>query len=167
MSTDSPPTQPLHTGAVSSDDAPTEQFDMVAPAAPYTPPGRHRLGELGPAESRGALSMADQVVEKIAATALGEIDEIGGSARRMLGVPLGSTEPDQTPRVQAHVAGQRVGLDVAASISYPAPVATVADRARAHVAARLGALTGLQISRVDITVTALSMPAAREGRALL
>lgn len=127
--------------------------DLVPPAAPHVPAGRHRA--LREPALRGDLHVADGVVEKITATALGEVPEIGGTARRVLGVAVGS---DDLPHVTATVSGGAVVLDAAVSVVYPAPVAPATDRARAHVVDRVGELTGLRVERVDITVTALTRP---------
>ena len=132
------------------------------PAAPYVPAGRHRLQR--EPELRGDLDIADGVVEKIATAALGEVPDLGGAARRVLGVALGSDEPDGRPNVTATVSGASVVLDVAASVAYPAPVAPTADRARAHVIDRVGELTGLRVERVDIKVTALTRPQTASRR---
>ncbi|MBW0102895.1 Asp23/Gls24 family envelope stress response protein [Pseudonocardia sp. KRD291] len=150
--------------------------DAATVVIPRTPPpghageaGRHRADDATAtacAESRGTLEVADQVVEKIAATALGEIDELGGAAPRMLGVPVGSGHPDRSPRVEATVHGRVVDLDVRATVTYPAPIARTADRARAHVSARVGELTDLTVRGVDITVSALATEPASKGRGL-
>lgn len=86
------------------------------------PTGRHRTAAgphtgLAPAEERGGLELDDAVVEKIAATALGEVDEIGAAARRVLDV--GGGDPDRRPRVDVAVHGPVVDLDVRATVSYP------------------------------------------------
>lgn len=114
---------------------------------------------------RGSLTIADGVVERIAATALGEVEHLGGPARQMLGVAVGSTNPDRLPHVEAVVTGTIVSLQVRATVTYPAPVGAVADRARRHVTDRLDALTGLSVRQVDITVTALPAPVVK-GRTL-
>ncbi|RZT89027.1 putative alkaline shock family protein YloU [Pseudonocardia sediminis] len=120
-------------------------------------PGRHRA-DTAP-DDRGSLSIADTAVEKISAAVLDEIDEIGGAARRVLGLPMGSDHAEQRPRVTATVSGGSVSLDARVSVSYPAPVAATADRARRHLAVRVAASTGMQVTHVDITVTALTTPA--------
>ncbi len=108
-----------------------------------------------PAQDRGELTIADQVVEKIAATALGEVDQIGGAARRVLGVPLGSTDPGRLPQVRAQINGSVVTVAARCSVTYPTPVGRVTEQARAHLIERVGGLTGLIVAQVDITVTAL------------
>lgn len=137
---------------------------LAPPATPWAPPeGRHRADPTAVAD-RGELSIAEQVVEKIAATALGEIDHIGGTAPTMLGVPLGSVDPDRLPQVTAQVTGSVVTLAARCSVTYPAPVARVTDQARAHVIDRVDTLTGLRVAQLDITVTALTSPSPSSHR---
>jgi uncharacterized alkaline shock family protein YloU len=140
---------------------------VLAPtAAPWNPPEGHHRGEVVPAQDRGEVSIADQVVEKIAATALGEVDQIGGAARRVLGVPLGSTDPERLPQVTARVNGSVVTVTAHCSVTYPAPVGRVTEQARAHLVDRVDALTGLNVAQVDITVTALSTDTPSSRREL-
>lgn len=134
--------------------------------AETTPPAYGGTSLRPPAE-RGELTVADQVVEKIAAAVLAEVEGVGGSARRVLGVALGSDAPEGSARVSAHVDGSLVTLDVACSITYPDPVRTVSERARIRLIERVGALTGLGVRQVDITVTALTTPSTPSGRRLL
>ncbi|MBJ7607873.1 MAG: Asp23/Gls24 family envelope stress response protein [Candidatus Dormibacteraeota bacterium] len=132
-----------------------------APLAPSAPPcsphaGRYRVGaDLVPAAERGDLTIADGVIEKIAATLVAQVDQIGGTARRVLGVPLGSGDPDGLPQVRATVTGSVVALEVACTVTYPAPIGRVTDQARRHLIGRIAELTDLTVRQVDITVTAL------------
>lgn len=147
----------------------TRTTEVPASTPRSAPPsnGRHRADESPPAAAdRGHLEIADQVVEKIAAAALGEVDQIGGVARRVLGVPLGSEDPDRAARVSAAVNGSVVTLDVRATVAYPAPVAATTERARAYLVDRIGELTGLDARQVDITVTALTIAIADDRREL-
>jgi uncharacterized alkaline shock family protein YloU len=98
------------------------------------------------------------VVEKIAARAVGEVDEVGGVASRVLGIQIGSDAPDRSPEVHARVDGSIVTLDVTLSVTYPAPVGQVTRHVREHVADRIRTLTGLSTRQVDISVTALHHP---------
>jgi uncharacterized alkaline shock family protein YloU len=143
-------------------DTSTDTLPTMGPGT--SPDGRHR--PLAPAESRGELTIDPQVVEKIAAAAVIEVDQVGGAARRVLGVSLGSDSADQRPRVQAKVDGAGVTVEVRCSVAYPAPVALVTERVRAHLIARIEALTGLSTREVDITVTALTSTSASTRREL-
>ncbi|GAA3524573.1 hypothetical protein GCM10022222_03910 [Amycolatopsis ultiminotia] len=105
------------------------------------------------AAERGELTIEDSVVAAIAARAVREAGDVGGAAGRMLGI--GSSDPERPAKVTARTDGDRVTLDVRLSIAYPASVTKVSERAREHLIRRVGELTGLSVSRVDITVGAL------------
>lgn len=121
------------------------------------PTGR-RAAAASRAEDRGSLSIEDRVVEKMAAHVIGEVDDVGGAARRLLGVPTGRDDPDRSPQVRARVDGVVCSLQVRLSVGYPASVTRVTEQVRAHVTAKLKELAGLQVKGVDIVVTALHPP---------
>ncbi|RSN08014.1 Asp23/Gls24 family protein [Streptomyces sp. WAC 05977] len=106
-------------------------------------------------DGRGALTVADGAVERIAARAITEIDGVGGAASRVLGIAVGGEDLDQGAKVSAHVTGSTATLDVRLSVKYPLSVRATAERAREHLIRRVGELSGLAVTRVDITVTAL------------
>lgn len=118
------------------------------------------------APARGATTIADRVVEKIAGRAVTEVPAAGGAARRVLGISLGDDEEQDGPVVGAHVDGRVVTVDVQMSVTYPEPVAEVADEVRRRVDERVSTLTGLQVAQVDIRVTSLVPPAAPARRSL-
>jgi uncharacterized alkaline shock family protein YloU len=104
---------------------------------------------------RGALTIADRTVERIAAQAVTEVDGVGGSTARLLGVPVGGQNLDRSAKVSAKVTGDTATLSVRLSISYPRSVLRTSDAVRDHLTNRVQELTGLTVERVDITVTAL------------
>lgn len=110
------------------------------------------------AEDRGSLSIEDRVVEKMAAHVIGEVEDVGGAARRWLGVPAGREDPDRSPQVRARVDGVVCSLQVRLSVGYPASVTRVTEQVRAHLTDKLSELAGLQVQAVDIVVTALHPP---------
>ncbi|WP_435159618.1 Asp23/Gls24 family envelope stress response protein [Amycolatopsis sacchari] len=112
---------------------------------------------------RGRTDIATRAVERLAAYAATEIESVGGSARQVLGVTVGAEDQDRAAAVQAKVDGATAELDVRLSIAYPKPVAATCEEVRSHLVRRVGELTGLAVSRVDITVTALH-GAATAGR---
>ncbi|MGK3206057.1 Asp23/Gls24 family envelope stress response protein [Amycolatopsis sp. MEPSY49] len=113
---------------------------------------------------RGTLTVADQAVHRLAAHAVLEIDDVGGAVGRVLGVSLGAEDPGRSAKVTAHVTGGEVTLEVRLSITYPASVTRTSERARAHLERRVEELTGLTVTRVDLTVTALHTTAASSRR---
>jgi uncharacterized alkaline shock family protein YloU len=105
-----------------------------------------------PIVGRGGLSIADRVVEKIAARAALEVDGVGGVPRRILGRRAGPAVPGLLPRVRARVDGPIAVLSMSISVRYPTPVSQVAAGVRAQVAARLSELCGLDAAAVHIDV---------------
>jgi uncharacterized alkaline shock family protein YloU len=59
------------------------------------------------------------------------------------------------PKTSADVDGSRVILDLSISVRWPASVPEVTDAVREHVRSRVGELTGLTVTEVSISVTAL------------
>jgi uncharacterized alkaline shock family protein YloU len=110
--------------------------------------------------------MADRVLERIAAHVLTEVEETGGAARRVLGVPLGPTGQRTRPQVTAHVDGHLAILRMRITVAYPEPIRQVTRRLRDRVTSRLGELTGLEVRQVDIDIVRLTRP-QEQGRRLL
>jgi uncharacterized alkaline shock family protein YloU len=111
-------------------------------------------------ERRGRTEITERALEKIAARALTEVEEAGGVARRVLGIPLGRGSGDGAPQVTAWIDGSLAGLWMRISLGYPAPIRDVTRRLRDHVRTRVGDLTGLDVRQVDIEVVRL-LPAER------
>ncbi len=116
------------------------------------------------AGERGALTIGDTAVERIAAQAVTEIDGVGGSASRVLGVAVGGEDPDHSAKVAATVTGDAAALTVRLSIRYPLSVLQTTDSVRDHLIRRVRELTGLAVERVDITVSALHTVRTKTGR---
>lgn len=122
----------------------------------------HR-GDDDPGE-RGRTTIAARPIERIAARLVTEVDGVGGAAQRVLGVAVDGEDLDRSAKVTAQLSGEVASLEVRLSVAYPAPVAATTQRAREHLMRRLQELTGLTVSRVDITVTALHSDAVRVRR---
>ncbi|GAA3001134.1 Asp23/Gls24 family envelope stress response protein [Actinokineospora diospyrosa] len=122
---------------------------------------RPRTPETTDPAGRGSLTIADGVVAKIAARAATEVHGVGGSAHRLLGVEVGARRGVQ---VHATVTGTAVALDVRLSIEYPMSVRRVVGDVREHLARRIRVLTGLAVSGVEVTVTALRSATPAAGR---
>jgi len=165
-------------GAPPPDDTPTGQVPVTPPApAGFVPvtervtstantptPGIGRHAAEEPTGERGALTIEDVVVEKVAVAAAGEIDGVGGAARRVLGVSTGSNDGDGRPRASARVSGETATLEVRLTVAYPASVRDTTEAVRAHVRDRVEALTDLTVTRVDISVAALTAGKVSTGR---
>ncbi|MCO7218347.1 Asp23/Gls24 family envelope stress response protein [Klenkia sp. PcliD-1-E] len=109
------------------------------------------------AEGRGALEIADRVIEKIAAHAAAGVPHATGSPRRVLGLTV--SEDPGTPQVTAKVHGDVATVFIDLAVTWPAPVTEVTRAVRAAVIDRLTTLVGIGTAQVDIEVSAL--PAAR------
>jgi uncharacterized alkaline shock family protein YloU len=126
----------------------------VLPAPSGSRPGR---------TDQGMISINDRVVEKMAAQAAIEIPDAGAAASRFLGrsmagaSALGARQTSLTalPKSSADVDGSLVILDLSISVRWPASVPEVTDAVREHVRSRVSELTGLTVTEVSISVTAL------------
>jgi uncharacterized alkaline shock family protein YloU len=103
------------------------------------------------AEIRGTTTITDRTVARIAGRLVTDMEGVGGSSRRLLGLTVGNEEPN----IDARVTGDHVTLDVELSVAYPASVAKTTEAAREELTRDVGELTGLTVDRIDITVTAL------------
>ncbi len=137
----------------------TSTANTPAPAV-----GRHAAAE--PAGERGSLAIHDSVVEKVAVAAAGEVDGVGGAARRVLGVPAGRDDGDGRPRASARVTGETTTLEVRLTVAYPTSVRRTTEAVRDHVRERVHALTALTVARVDISVAALTRAPTHTGRVI-
>lgn len=112
----------------------------------------------GHLDGRGTTTIADRVVDWIAEQAVIGVDAAGGSARRVLGVPLGNDAGAARPTVASHVDGRIVTVDVELSVTYPAPVGRTTAAVRDRITHRVRHMTGLEVRQVDITVVSLVTP---------
>ncbi|WP_067452840.1 Asp23/Gls24 family envelope stress response protein [Actinomadura macra] len=104
---------------------------------------------------RGKTTISDRAVARIVAKVADEIEDTGGLARTVLGVPVPGRRPAHTDvRVDAGIVTVRMAL----SVAYPRPVRTVAHRVRESVRGRVEDLTGLTVRQVDIEVAELRHP---------
>lgn len=137
--------------------------------APSLTAGRHAAADNNgdsttDAAERGSLAIEDVVVEKVATAAASEVAHVGGAARRVLGMPTGREDGDGRPRVSAKVSGQLASLEVRLAVVYPASVRATTEAVRAHVRDRVQVLTELTVTRVDITVAALTATNASSAK---
>lgn len=110
---------------------------------------------LPPPEERGATTVSDRVVARVAAQAVSEVDRATGAPRVVLGQPLGGHDASTPARVEAAVDGRFVTVDVSMAVHWPAPVVEVTRQVRRHVTERVAALCGLEVVEVDIEVATL------------
>ena len=112
----------------------------------------------------GLISIADQVVTKIAACAATEHPDAGAAAIRMLGraVPgagqlgMRGTDLDALPKTPVEVDGSKAFVSLEICVRWPASVREVTGQVRRHVRDRVTELTGLQVEEVHIVVSDLA-----------
>lgn len=110
-------------------------------------PGAAQRGSAQPGLTQpGLTTVADRAVGRIAGRAALEVPDVLDCA------------------VTARVTGGVATLDARLDLRYPAPVASTAARVRAHLVARVAALTGLRISVVDVSVGVLRAEAVSVRR---
>ncbi len=111
-------------------------------------------GERGVPRRRGRLVLDKQVVEKIAGQVASEIGAAGGRSGGFLGIGAHS-DLSARPKVDVELAGRTATLEIAIAVAYPVSLRQATDRVREQVTRRVHALTGVEVTRVDITVVAL------------
>lgn len=104
---------------------------------------------------RGRTTLSDRAVERVATQAVTEVADVGGAAHWLLGDTLNRTPEERSAQVSATADDTTAALHVRLSIAYPASVARTTEQVRDHLIRRLHELTGLVVTRVDITVVAL------------
>lgn len=125
---------------------------MTGPQGSLAGPASGSADPVEGASTRGSMTIADRVVEKIAAVAAGEVERASGIPRRLLGTTFGRPTASTRPRASAKVDVSTVSLKLSVSVEYPAPVRDVAAEVRERVARRIYELTGLKVTEIDITV---------------
>ncbi len=129
----------------------TTQYPAPQPdTAPGTALDLTRSGQADPAE-RGVTTIADTVVEKIAARAAIEIENAAGLTRRIVGRALGAP----AVRVSADIDGQVAVLRLQLALDYPAPARQVTRAVRQYVKSQVSVLCGIRVDHIDIVITAL------------
>jgi uncharacterized alkaline shock family protein YloU len=127
--------------------------------------GRPRSSSVTPrraelATEQGKTSIADSVVAKIAGLACREIDgvhEMGAGLSRTLGVlkerlPVGSSQPSASRGVNVEVGERQAAVDLDIVVEYGASIVDLANAVRQNVIGRVEAMTGLEVTEVNITV---------------
>ncbi len=136
---------------------------MTATTVPSRIPQRTNTDRTGGQDTKpdtghdlpGRTTLADRAVERTATQAITEVTDVGGTARRTLGDTLSGPVDERSAQVSATVDDTTASLQVRLSVAYPASVARTTQQVRSHLIQRLHELTGLALTRVDITVTAL------------
>jgi uncharacterized alkaline shock family protein YloU len=112
----------------------------------------------------GRITVADNVVTKIAAQAAAENSDAGAAVARVLGrsVPgaghLGvrGTDLDALPKTTVQVDGSKAYVSLEIAVRWTASVAEVTGQVRRHVRERVRELAGLEVEEVHIVVADLA-----------
>ena len=118
---------------------------------------------------RGTTTIQDNVVSSIAAMAIRELDgldpshggtRLPGDTSRTVGEFVGGLTggAGRTRGISVQVGEQQAALDVTVNIIYGRPIHQVTDALRQNVINRVEALTGLEVTEVNITVNDVTFP---------
>ena len=114
-------------------------------------------GQAAGPDGRGATTVADGVVAKIAGIAIQEIDGVyalgGGAARALGNLREKVGQKDLTQGVSVEVGQTQVAVDVTLVVEYPHPLQQVADDARDAVYRAVEDLVGMEVTEVNVTIT--------------
>ncbi|MEO5993447.1 MAG: Asp23/Gls24 family envelope stress response protein [Arthrobacter sp.] len=117
-------------------------------------------------DGRGATTIADGVVAKIAGIAAKDIPGVhalGGGAARMMGSLRDAVgQKDLTQGVSVEVGQTQVAVDITLVVEYPHPLQKVADDVRDAVFGAVEDLVGMEVTEVNITVTDIHIPSEDE-----
>ena len=119
--------------------------------------------------SQGNTTIADGVVQKIAALATREVSGVyalGGGAARAFGA-LRERIPGATQTagqgVSVEVGERQAAVDLDVVTEYGAPIAEIARSVRRNVINAVEGMTGLQVTEVNIAVNDIHLPTDDQG----
>lgn len=115
-------------------------------------------------KDRGSTSFPAQVVARIAEQAASEVPHIGSDAGGVLGVGA-RRDFSSRPSARCDLYGRTAVLTLDVGVDFPSPLAPTLHALREHVRERIEHLTGLEVGRLDVTVSWLN-PATRARRIL-
>jgi uncharacterized alkaline shock family protein YloU len=113
---------------------------------------------------RGATSISDSVVSKIAGIASQEVDGVrmgsGGSqaVSGIIGSITGGSSGSQTQGVSVEVGQEEAAIDLTLTAEYGKSIPQLAEAVRRNVANRVESLVGLRVTEVNITVSNIFFP---------
>ncbi|MEV7663842.1 Asp23/Gls24 family envelope stress response protein [Paenarthrobacter sp. NPDC089316] len=133
----------------------------ATPGSGLEAPAHHDTHDKGK-DGRGATTVADGVVAKIAGIAIQEIPGVhalgGGAARAIGNLREKVGQKDLTQGVSVEVGQTQVAVDVTLVVEYPHPLQEVADNARNAVYTAIEDLVGMEVTEVNVTITDIHVP---------
>ncbi len=129
----------------------------------------------GGANDRGATSISDTVVSKIAGIAAQEVEKVqmgggtvaavGGFLSSVSGAVTGGNStgggPNLTTGVSVEVGEKEAAVDLTVAVEYGTPIPQTTQAVRDNVINRVENLTGLSVTEVNITVNDVQFPEER------
>jgi uncharacterized alkaline shock family protein YloU len=142
----------------------TDSVTTTKTTAPGDRTGRPATRDQGLQTTKGATSIADTVVSKIAGIAAKDVSGVyalGGSASRALGavrerIPGGRINHSQGVSVEVGETQAAVDIDMIAE--YGVAIADLASGVRRNVIASIERMTGLEVTEVNISVADIHLP---------
>jgi len=107
--------------------------------------------------TRGDVKVANDIVEKIAAIAAGEIEGVADFAPKSgLQQLFGLLGPDRGVRVE--VGSKEVAVDLDIAVEYGSRIPDVVRNIRRNITQRINEMTGLEVVELNIRVNDLHFP---------
>lgn len=138
--------------------------DRVDEPRPAGDSATRALDEPSSGRQRGNLTVADQVVQKVAGHAVTLVAGAAAAPRRVLGVNVGQARLQNTPSVTAEVQDGVASVQATVAVRWPMSVAAVADEVRRRVRAEVTSQTGVEVAQIDIDVVSMTFPDSPEPR---
>ncbi len=133
-----------------------------------------RRSDGGAAKGRGATSISDTVVSKIAGIAAQEVEKVqmgggtaaavGGFLTSVTGAVTGGNSTggaSLTSGVSVEVGQEEAAVDLTVAVEYGVPIPRTTQTIRDNVINRVESLTGLRVTEVNITVSDVQFPEER------
>ena len=137
--------------------------------------GRSAARSDGGASDRGATSISDTVVSKIAGIAAQEVEKVqmgggtaaavGGFLTSVTGAVTGGNSSggsaSLTSGVSVEVGEEEAAVDLTLAVEYGTPIPRTTQAVRDNVINRVENLTGLRVTEVNVTVNDVQFPEER------
>lgn len=133
--------------------------DLAVPRAGQGVPQPERVEP----RRRGQLTLSVKVVEKIAGQAAAEIGTSRGKTGGVLGIGS-QIDMDARPKVDVDLSATSADISIAVGIAYPGSIRDATRQIRDHVTRQVHELAGVEVHRLDIDVTFLSLRARDDAR---
>jgi uncharacterized alkaline shock family protein YloU len=142
---------------------PGAEAGAVSPGSQGSELTRRGASESALQTEKGATTIADAVVTKVASIAtreVGGVYELGGGAARAVGsvaqrVGIGD---QRTQGVSVEVGEKEAAIDLTIVVEYGESIPKLSEQIRENVTRRIEGITGLAVTEVNVTVNDLHFP---------